>query len=83
MPTAIDLLHELIAGPDLRGASCVAHRDIFDATAERGAHRAYAAAIRICVGCPVLQRCGAHWDSLPPRKRPFGVTAARIRQARC
>lgn len=80
---AEELLRALTAGPNLPGAACKDHLDVFDATSERGAHRAYTAAIQICAGCPVLQRCGTHWDSLPPRKRPFGVMAGRIRQARC
>ncbi len=80
MPTVIDLLHELTAGPDLRGAACVAERDVFDMCLERGvAGRVYELAIRICAQCPALAPCADWIDSLPLDERPYGVTAGQIR----
>jgi hypothetical protein len=73
------------AAPDLRGAACVAHRDVFDAclTRRRNAPAdAHAAAIGVCRCCPALARCRAWVDGLPPGERPFGVTAGRVRDAR-
>jgi hypothetical protein len=80
MPTAVDLLHTLAGTPNLPGAACVTHRDIFDACTHRGAHRIYRHAIDICAGCPVLAQCSAWITSLPLSQRPFGVTAGRIHQ---
>ena len=80
MPTAVDLLHTLRDTPNLPGAACVTHRDIFDACTDRRARTAYRHAIDICVGCPVLAQCSAWISSLPPSQRPFEVTAGRIRQ---
>jgi hypothetical protein len=80
MRTAVDLLHTLGTTPDLPGAACVEHRDIFDACTDRRARTSYRHAIHICTGCPVLGACSAWITSLPLSERPFGVTAGRIRQ---
>jgi hypothetical protein len=82
MPTAVDLLHTLATTPDLPGAACTSHRDVFDACTDRRARFTYRRAIRICAACPVLLQCSAWISSLPPAERPFGVTAGRIRR-RC
>jgi WhiB family transcriptional regulator, redox-sensing transcriptional regulator len=78
MPTAIDLLTELLAGPDLHGASCINHRDLFDATANKGAHGVYPRAIKNCAGCPVLAACRAWVVSLPRDQAPRRVVAGLI-----
>jgi hypothetical protein len=80
MAIAVDLLHTLTDTPNLPGAACVKHRDVFDACTDRRARGAYRHTIDICAGCPVLQRCSAWISSLPPSQRPFAVTAGRIRQ---
>jgi hypothetical protein len=78
MPTAVDLIHLLAGTPNLPGAACTHHRDIFDACTDRRAANTYKRAIRICAACPVLPQCSAWISSLPPSQRPFGVTAGRI-----
>jgi hypothetical protein len=78
MPTASDLLHTLATTPDLPGAACVNHRDLFDACTDRRARTSYRHAIHICTGCPVLAQCSAWVTGLPPGERPYGVTAGRI-----
>jgi hypothetical protein len=82
MPTALDLLHIVADTPDLPGAACVEHRDIFDACTGKAAGRpsTYPRAIRVCAHCPVLHRCSEWIASLPPSGRPYGVTAGLIRQ---
>jgi hypothetical protein len=35
----------------------------------------------LCQRCPSLDRCAEWLDSLPPRQRPPGVTAGRVRAA--
>jgi hypothetical protein len=82
MSNAIDLLRELAATPDLPGAACVGERDVFDACTERGAHRVYTLAVRICSQCPALAACSAWLNSLPVEERPHGVTAGVIRRSR-
>lgn len=84
MLTAIDLLRDLTATPDLQGAACVDQLDVFDACLERGAaaRAAYPRAIRVCAGCPALRACSDWVESLPMRRRPIGVTAGRVRQCR-
>jgi len=72
MSTVIDLLTDLLTGPDLHGAACVEHRDVFDATANRGAHRTYGRAIKVCAGCPALAACRAWVTSLPHDEAPRG-----------
>jgi hypothetical protein len=82
MPTAVDLIRTLTGTPDLPGAACVEHRDIFDACTTRGASYSYHLAIQICIQCPVLLQCRAWVTSLPPGQRPRGVTAGLIRTCR-
>jgi hypothetical protein len=77
---ALQLLRVMTGTPNLPGAACVTHRDIFDACTDRRARFAYRHAIHICTGCPVLAQCSAWITSLPPSQPPFGVTAGRIRQ---
>ena len=70
MPTAVDLLHTLAGTPNLPGAACVTHRDVFDACTDRRARGAYRHAIHICTGCP-------SWAPAPR-----GSPACRRRSAR-
>lgn len=77
------LIATLATTPDLPGASCVSSRQVFDkCTDGHAGDRELAAAVRVCAGCPVLGPCASWVDSLDPRKRPFGVTGARIRRSR-
>jgi hypothetical protein len=81
MPTAVDLLHAIATTPDLPGAACVGHLEIFDACSSRAAGRpgTYARAVRICATCPALTACRAWVLSLPSRERPPGVTAGLVK----
>jgi hypothetical protein len=83
MPTAVDLLHTIATTPNLRGAACVQHRNVFDACLTHAAGpTVYAKAIRICATCPALAACRAWVAGLPPRERPRGVIAGLIRHSR-
>lgn len=83
MPTVVDLLQELVAGPSLRGAACIAEREVFDACPERGSgSRFYARAIRICSQCPALALCRDWVNSTPIDERPHGVTAGLVHNGR-
>jgi hypothetical protein len=73
-----ELLH-IEAAPDLHGAACVDHRDLFDAAATRGGVKFYPQAIQVCESCPALGPCRQWVGALPRTRRPFGVTAATIR----
>lgn len=78
-----DLLRTLAETPDLPGAACMAHREVFDrCTAKAAKPSSYARAIQVCADCPALPKCRAWVRSLPPRKRPEGVTAGVIRPGR-
>ncbi len=80
------LLGTVITTPDLPGAACVEHREIFDACTDRQAGRAYdgvyAQAIRVCAGCPALEDCRRWITGLPMNQRPHGVTAGLVRRSR-
>jgi hypothetical protein len=81
VPALADLLDALASGPNLHGAACTTHRDLFDACLVRSAGPdSYAAAAAICDRCPVLAQCAAWVATLPPRARPFGVTAGVFRR---
>jgi WhiB family redox-sensing transcriptional regulator len=84
VPALADLLGAIAAAPNLTGAACRERRDVFDATTGKAAGRpgVYARAIKVCTSCPVLTRCSAWVESLPPSQRPLGVTAGRIRRQR-
>ena len=48
-----ELIATVVTTPDLPGAACVDHLDVFDACTERGATFAYDEAIQICASqCP-------------------------------
>jgi hypothetical protein len=70
------LLDALGSGPNLSGALCVSHREVFDLALQLGhARRAGAAAVEICSACPALEPCGEWLAGLPPGERPNGVIA--------
>jgi hypothetical protein len=79
--SSAELLH-ILAGPDLSGAACVAHRDLFDATAAPGGDKLYPQAIQICEQCPALDPCRRWLSGLPRSQKPFGVTAGRVHSPR-
>jgi len=60
--------------PRLPGAKCVGRYDLFDSTKPDDV----TAAIELCSFCPALAACAAWVDSLPPKRRPVGVTAGRV-----
>jgi len=81
-----DLLDALGAAPTLPGARCRGRWELFDATIHesRGAlpdEVTYArqAALQLCVTCPALAACTTWVESLPPRQRPHGAIAGRVR----
>lgn len=80
------LLATVVMTPDLPGASCVEHREIFDACTDRQAGRAYSGtydrAVRVCSGCPALSNCRRWVTGLPMNQRPYGVTAGLVRRSR-
>ncbi|MGO9385763.1 MAG: hypothetical protein ACLP4W_27730 [Mycobacterium sp.] len=69
------ILSALRAAPNLEGALCAGQWDLFDQVSDPAAVEH---AIGICHQCPQLDRCRAWVDSLPPVKRPPGVTAGRL-----
>jgi WhiB family redox-sensing transcriptional regulator len=75
-----DLLDSLAGAPRLSGAACVGEYDLFDPRDPSDPDREdiEAEAIAICHACPALFACRAWYDSLPPIKRPFGVTAGQL-----
>lgn len=81
-----DLLDSLGGLPVLPGARCRHRWELFDQTIHesRGAPttavlEARTEALAICTSCPALTACAAWVESLPPRHRPHGVIAGRIR----
>lgn len=80
-----DLLLSLAGSPALPGARCRGKYDLFDeAQPDEAAHvveQRHRQAAGLCQRCPSLDRCAEWLDSLPPRQRPPGVTAGRVRAA--
>jgi WhiB family redox-sensing transcriptional regulator len=73
-----ELLDAIAAAPNLAGAACVSHVDLFDATVARGrAGQLHAQAIAVCAGCPALAQCADWISHLPAGQRPYGVIAGR------
>jgi hypothetical protein len=70
-----DLLEALAGAPNLPGAVCVGEHEIFDETEDPGI---IDLAIRACHHCPALLACRSWYESLPPTKRPPGVTAGQL-----
>lgn len=67
----------LSGAPDLDGARCAGHWDIWDETDDP---YTIEYAISECLRCEALQRCGEYFDSLTPRRKPTGVVAAKLRR---
>ena len=62
--------------PDLWGAACRRHAEVFDVAGRHDA-QAIKAAKAICSACPVLRACRAWLVGLPRSARPCGVVAGR------
>jgi hypothetical protein len=80
--TISDLFNELGNTVSLRGAQCTSNPTVFDPP-EKGGRYSYQAerqalALALCAQCPVLVACAAHWDSLAPSQRPWGVVAGQL-----
>lgn len=78
------LLSALAGVPVLRSARCRGRHSLFDprndgepAEVSDARHRQ---ALALCQACPALGECQRWFASLPPRQRPFGVTAGQLRQ---
>jgi hypothetical protein len=69
------LLGALAAAPDLEGASCVGHAEMFDITDDPAVT---AVTQRICAECPVLARC-RDWSAGFTNRELSGVVAGAIR----
>jgi hypothetical protein len=82
MPSVGLLLPTLADTPNLPGAACVDHRELFDACIERGASLSYPLAIKVCLGRPALTPCRCWVTSLPVGRRPLGVTGRLVRTGR-
>ena len=71
-----ELLDELARTiPNLHGAACRGHPELFDA--DRHDHQAITAAKAVCASCPVLGPCRAWLADQPVTLRPCGVVAGR------
>jgi Transcription factor WhiB len=60
---------------DLPNAACKGRHELFDSDLPDDIDDA----IAICRRCPELSRCRDWYASLPPIKRPFGVTAGQVK----
>jgi len=78
--SALDALVEAIAAaPALDRGLCVGQHDLWDETDDPAA---VDQAIGLCHQCPVLAQCAEWVNSLSPRKRPIGVVAGAVREAK-
>jgi hypothetical protein len=82
-----DLIAAVGAAPALPGAKCRGRHSLYDPAAlgeppDTVAERRHALAVELCSYCPALTRCQEWLASLPPRRRPLGVVAGIVRQAR-
>lgn len=79
---AAELAAVLGSLPDLRGALCAGRPSLWDERApeEEDSDTAarYRLAIAECARCPALAACRRWVESLPPSKRPPGVTAGWV-----
>lgn len=73
--------------PLLPEAACRGRWELFDMTIPENPGKlatevtlARAAAVNLCNSCAELSRCREWLDSQPPTRRPYGVTAGRIRR---
>lgn len=84
MSQLTNLLDAVGAAPALPGARCRGRHHLFDPPSgsedpETTAQR-HAQALGLCEHCPALTRCAEWVASLPPRRRPAGVVAGKVRQ---
>jgi hypothetical protein len=80
-----DLLH---AAPDLPGAACTGHWELFDSTinlntvedrpTKQELEYARAEAPLLCKSCEALRSCRAYLNGRRPSQRPPGVIAGQI-----
>jgi WhiB family redox-sensing transcriptional regulator len=70
--------------PRLDDANCLGLWTLFDEPepGDADGRDANRAALELCRTCPSLGDCRTWVDSLPPRDRPTGVIAGRIRKAK-
>lgn len=71
------IIAEIAGTPNLPGASCKGHADVFD-QAMGTSKPAQREARRICRTCPAKPRCAKWLASLPAQARPVGVVAGRL-----
>lgn len=80
-------MSELLAAlPELPGAACKGHSDLYEGTIaeqDKDAGRAEVqnarkAALRLCHDCPALSPCRVWLDGLRPMCRPRGVVAGQV-----
>ena len=62
--------------PDLHGAACRGHAELFD-IADRHDTQGIARAQAVCIACPALRACRRWLAGLPRLARPCGVVAGR------
>jgi hypothetical protein len=78
-----ELLSSLAGTPTFPGCRCRGKHHLFDEAAKHEpadvVEARHAQAIGLCGGCPALNRCESWWHSLPPRHRPAGVVAGKVR----
>ena len=77
------LFSAAVTAPDLPGARCRKRQHLFD-DAQPGekpdvTEQRHLAALGLCAVCPALQPCAQWLNSLPQRRKPYGVVAGRIR----
>lgn len=76
------LISSLAGVPVLRGARCRGRHQLFDPQdddePDEVADARHLQALGLCEACPAIVDCEAWFESLPPRKRPFGVIAGQL-----
>ena len=82
--TAFDMFISSLAGiPTLPGARCRGKHHLFDAAAPGEDAATISAlhnqALALCSRCRAKSRCEEWFSSLPPKDRPSGVVAGKIR----
>lgn len=76
----IDGLFAALDGiPDLPGARCRGHENLWDLYDDLDAADY---CVDLCKRCPALAACEHWFDSLPAPQRPYGVVAGKVRRPR-
>jgi len=79
-----ELLSTMAGVPVLAGARCRGRHAIFDpqhhGEPDDVAAQRHAQALTLCESCPALTACESWINSLPPRRRPLGIVAGRLRK---